>query len=229
MARRYIRVAVSLVLISVALAAVSTAVAAHSVRARRRLEREAATLRDRARLERDGSLRTRAAFLEDLELELLRAERSGEPLSLLVATLDGSDPPAAIGGTAAADGTFVIERAAHRGLRAIDLGYRIAPTEVAFILPLTRARGALIAADRLAGVVRDVGQTELRVGIAEAGPGIERRELFRHAYCALLESGRSGSARVLAFSPEQMRSASAAGLTEVPELEPSDGSTGFPR
>jgi hypothetical protein len=39
-------------------------------------------------------------------------------------------------------------------------------------------------------------------GVAEAGPGIDRRTLFRHAYVALLAADRFGAPSVRVYSPE---------------------------
>ena len=39
-------------------------------------------------------------------------------------------------------------------------------------------------------------------GAAELGPGIDRHQLFRNAYCALLAAGREGRDGPLAYSPE---------------------------
>jgi hypothetical protein len=88
----------------------------------------------------------------------------------------------------------------------------------------TRARGALVAAERVEQAVRASGAGALRAGIAEAGPGIDRHELFRNAYCALLAAGDSGRPRTLAYSPELERRPGAGTFAGLAEVEPIRGS-----
>jgi hypothetical protein len=63
----------------------------------------------------------------------------------------------------------------------------------------------------------------LAAGVAEGGPGIDRRRLFRNAYCALLATGAEGASRVVAFSAELEPSAVHGELERLPEIDTLDG------
>ncbi len=173
-----------------------------------------------SRTEAETELRTRQAFLEDLELELLRVARTGRPACLIVLSANrsqGADQRHRVRELAA-----VVQSA----VRSVDIAYRIAADEFALILPDTRARGGLVAAGRieedlLADGIRD---GSFAAGVAEAGPGIDRRAIFRHAYCAYLAAGRDGASTVLAYSPELERGGGPDDLAGMPEIEPVDGS-----
>jgi diguanylate cyclase (GGDEF)-like protein len=180
----------------------------------RSLGREVASLRDWARVEGATMLRNRRAFVEDVELELSRAGRAGSPASLIVACFDSPEDADAAD---ACGREFA--RAAGAVTRAVDVAYRIGAAEYALILPDTRARGALVAAARLEQAVAEGNAPcVLRLGLAEAGPGVDRHELFRNAYCALLAAGRDGRPTVLAYSPELERSGANADLTSLGEI-----------
>jgi hypothetical protein len=72
------------------------------------------------------------------------------------------------------------------------------------ILPETRAEGSVMAAHRLQHELLrcDPAPARMRAGLAELGPGIDRHELFRHAYCALLAAGRDARPDILAYRHE---------------------------
>jgi GGDEF domain-containing protein len=182
----------------------------------RRLREQLVAVTERVRLDSSTPLRNQAAFGEDVELELLRAERTGHPASLVVIALAPSSAE-----DSDDDRFRLLAREMRATLRTVDVGYRIARDEFAVILPDTRARGALLAVGRLELALRAQypAGPELRAGIAEAGPGLDRHELFRNAYCALLAAGRQGRANVLTYSVELMPSSSpvlsAADATEV--------------
>jgi GGDEF domain-containing protein len=174
--------------------------AAHASRSRRDLEAEVAALRQQARVERLTMLRNGTAFKEDLDLELLRAERTGQPVCLVILSLEPgprTEQPDAAQHQALAD-------AMSSAVRLIDVGYRIGTDEFALILSPARAQGALLAASRVreALLATVAAPGRLTAGIAEAGPGIDRRHLFRNAYVALLAAGRQRRADMLVYSPE---------------------------
>lgn len=169
-------------------------------------------------------LGNRQAFTEDLDLEVARADRTGRPASLVVVSLDpelwreqtGSDAPEAV--------VHVIRTE----LRSVDVAYRIATDEFALLLPDTRALGALVAAGRLEKRFRGVEGPAGRVtvGIAELGPGLDRHQLFRNAYRAMLAAGRDGRSRLLVYSPELEQAGAVAGPVSVGEADTVDGPVG---
>jgi hypothetical protein len=162
------------------------------VLSRRRLEAELSRMRGAVRAEEQPALRTRAAFIEDLELELLRTDRSGKASSLAV-----------LGAECEQCRHDDLVEALQTAVRTVDVAYRLADSEFALILPDTRAVGALIALQRLSdSIAAAPAGCKVRVGIAEFGPGIDRHELFRNAYCALLAADKNGRASLLTYSPE---------------------------
>jgi len=186
---------------------------------RRALEAELVWLRDSARVDATTMLANRRSFIEDLELELRRADRTGNPACLVVLRVEESVSRE----VADACGRQLAD-AMTSAVRASDMRYRIGTTEFALILPDTRARGGLVAARRLEHAVR-VGAASwgLTAGVAETGPDIDRHQLFRNAYSALLSAGRAGRSGVLAYSPELERSGQNVDLEPFDEIAAVDG------
>lgn len=184
------------------------------------LELELADLRARARVEGTTKLGNHQAFAEDLEREILRADRTGRPATLVVLSLQ-SAPLRAWSESGAHETAAEVIRGE---LRGVDVGYRIGTEEFAMILPETRARGALVAAGRIEQRLLAVGVAVagVTVGIAELGPGIDRHQLFRNAYCALLAAGREGRASLLIYSPD-LEQTGAGGSPERASVEAVDG------
>jgi diguanylate cyclase (GGDEF)-like protein len=206
------------VVLSAVLLAVVLFVSVFAVRGRRRrreLELEVAELRKRARVEGLTMLGNGQAFTEALDIEVSRADRTGRPASLLVVSLDSE----LWRGQSAAGAQEALAKLIRSGLRGADVGYRLGTDEFAMILPETRGQGALVAAERIEANLLAAGGEEgtMTVGIAELGPGIDRHQLFRNAYCALLAAGRDGRSRLLLYSPD-LEPASSAGGTENPRL-----------
>ncbi len=181
----------------------------------RGLEAQLRDARRNSRTEEETELRTREAFLEDLELELMRVARTGRPACLVVMSAGRSD------------GLRELAALIRGAVRSVDIAYRIAADEFALILPDTRARGGLVAAGRIEEELIGEGVADggFAAGVAEAGPGLDRRAIFRHAYCAYLAAGRDGASTVLAYSPELERGTGPDELRELPEIEPVDGSS----
>jgi GGDEF domain-containing protein len=199
---------------------VAVALTLHGARRRRELVITVAELRAAARTDEATGLRNRRAFLEDLELELRRADRSGRPASLMVLRVEWG-PQEASG----PDPAGVASEAIRRSVRTVDVGYRIGADEFAVILPETRARGALVAGRRIEGRLLSAGAVAggVAAGIAELGPGVDRRMLFGHAYSALLAAGQDGRSPVLAYSPELAARGAGTrleGLDEIEAIEP---------
>jgi diguanylate cyclase (GGDEF)-like protein len=187
------------------------------LRQRREFELELATLQASARVEVVTMLRNRQAFSEDLELELMRCARTGRPASLVVVSIE--QDPWREHGAQVADAELA--GAIRDAVRTIDLAYRIAVDEIALVLPETRARGALTAASRIVEHVVAAGAPvgSVTAGVAELGPGIDRHQLFRKAYCALLSAGRGGRSSVLAYSPELEQLGATGDLAGLGEIE----------
>jgi GGDEF domain-containing protein len=187
---------------------------------RHRLELELSDLRGRVRTDPDLMLRTREAFSEDLELELLRGDRTGRPACLVVFSLDEETSDSEEADARRRSFASVLRAA----VRVVDVAYRTGIDEFALILPETRARGGLVAAARVKQAYLASAKGTVTAGLAETGPGIDRHRLFRNAYCALLSAGTGDRARLLAYSPELERSESAEQLPGLAEVEPVHGS-----
>jgi GGDEF domain-containing protein len=208
---------VVLTLVLVVLLCLCALVAALAVFDRGRLRRELIAVRRLVRLDPKLVVRTSEAFGEELEIEVLRAERSGRPSTLIVFSLGPAenDP-----GEIRREAFVHVLRAT---VRMIDVAYRTGPDEFALILPDTRARGALVAAAR---VERSAEANGVRVtaGVAETGPGLDRHALFRNAYCALLSAGTEGRPGALAYSPELDHGSVSGRLAGLADIEPTEGS-----
>jgi diguanylate cyclase (GGDEF)-like protein len=164
------------------------------------LQAELARLRLQVRVDGVTMLGDQRAFEEDLDRELMRAERTGQPLCLIVLNVDAEPWTQRTGD----EHRRALAKAMRASVRGVDLGYRIGTDEFALILPDTRARGGLVAARRVVSALRATGalQAWVSAGVAEAGPGIDRRQLFRSAYVALLAVGRGDRERIRVYSPE---------------------------
>jgi diguanylate cyclase (GGDEF)-like protein len=187
--------------------------------ARRRLERELSAAWASSRVEELTMVRNRRAFEEDLQLEVLRGDRTGDPVCLVVISLMPYPDQDAL----ADERRRELAQLMTTSVRAVDLAYRIGVDEFALILPDTRARGGQQAAGRVIDAV-GTAATECRVtaGVAEGGPGIDRQELFRNAYCALLATSREGSPSVLVYSPEVQRTVGGEELERQGEISALD-------
>jgi hypothetical protein len=208
---------VVLTIVLVVLLCLLALVAAVAVFDRERLRRELVAVRRLVRLDPKLVVRTSEAFGEELDIEVLRVERSGRPSSLIVFGIAPGDD----------DRTEMRREAFVHVLRAtvrtIDVTYRTGPDEFALILPDTRARGALIAASR---VERSALANDVRItaGVAETGPGLDRHTLFRNAYCALLSAGVDGRPGALAYSPELDHPSVRGRLAGLADIDPTEGS-----
>ncbi len=196
---------------------VAVIVAAYALRERRRLSRELKQVRSSAQKPAGAPLGKRNAFMEDLDQELRRCDRTGRPASLVIVRLSLGRVREGIGGPVRPDLPAVIAGA----VRSIDVAYRIGAREIALIVPETRARGALLASARLEErlLAAGVPSGTFTAGVAESGPGFDRAQLCREAYCALLVAGVGGRPRILVYSPELERAARARGLRGPGEVE----------
>jgi diguanylate cyclase (GGDEF)-like protein len=165
---------------------------------------ELARLGRQALVDNLTGLRNNRAFEEDLERDLARISRSGEPLALVSLDLDRLKQTNDSHGHQAGDERLrALALAMTKGARSADGCYRVAGDEFALILPNTRAMGGLEVAQHVQQALRRVGAgpTSATAGVAEAGPGVDRDELIRKADLALLEAKRAHRA-ILIYSPE---------------------------
>ena len=124
------------------------AVALHILR--RHIDRLLSQLRDAARTDALTQLLNRRGFEERFELELERARRTGDPLTLLVGDLDRFKELNDRFGHAAGDATLAsVAQALGSSARTIDTVARVGGEEFALLLPATDAEGGLEAAERL--------------------------------------------------------------------------------
>jgi diguanylate cyclase (GGDEF)-like protein/putative nucleotidyltransferase with HDIG domain len=117
---------------------------------RRRMAALRARIADSSRTDPLTGLFNRRAFEELLEMELERAARGGNPLSVIVGDIDGFRAVNECHGHAAGDLALqAVARNALKWKRRIDLAARIGGEEFALLLPETDERGAFIVAERL--------------------------------------------------------------------------------
>jgi diguanylate cyclase (GGDEF)-like protein len=123
-------------------------IAAHAIRTQ--VDGLVHRLQETARTDTLTSMPNRRAFDERLALELGRAARTGEPLSLLMGDIDHFKALNDRFGHAAGDAALAsIGRVLMSECRAIDTPARIGGEEFAVLLPSTEATAALITANRL--------------------------------------------------------------------------------
>jgi diguanylate cyclase (GGDEF)-like protein len=117
---------------------------------RRHIDRLLSQLRDAARTDTLTQLLNRRGFEERFELELERARRTGDPLTLLVGDLDRFKELNDRFGHAAGDATLAnVAQTLDATARTIDTVARVGGEEFALLLPATDAEGGLEAAERL--------------------------------------------------------------------------------
>jgi diguanylate cyclase (GGDEF)-like protein len=203
---------------------VAIAVASYGAWRRRALGRELEKVQSSSLIETQTTLRNRRAFIEDLEREHRRCQRTGRPASLIVF---GLDVERTVGASRRSESAVVLADVIRATVRQVDVGYRIGVHELALILPETRARGALVAAARIEERLRahSAATGTVAAGVAEFGPGLDDRQVFRNAYCALLAAGREGRSQILAYSPELARNRDSTGLEGLSDVAAVEGPT----
>jgi diguanylate cyclase (GGDEF)-like protein len=146
-------------------------VALHILRSH--IDRLLGQLRDAARTDALTQLLNRRGFEERFELELERARRTGNPLTLLVGDLDRFKELNDRFGHAAGDATLVtVGQTLGSSARTIDTVARVGGEEFALLLPATDAEGGLEAAERLRLSVADAAGEDgapltISFGVAE--------------------------------------------------------------
>jgi diguanylate cyclase (GGDEF)-like protein len=152
-------------------------------------------------------LRNRRAFDERLAEEMIRADRSGQPLALIMLDIDHFKLLNDTQGHPAGDRTLqkigqILKSPSL--LRPIDLSYRLGGEEFVVLLPGTSISGAMVVAERLRALVGEtdfpdaseqpLGHLTVSVGVAirEPGSGETAKALIEASDMALYEAKRSG-------------------------------------
>ncbi len=144
-------------------------------------------------------------IIGELDRELQRVKRYGNPLSILIIDIDHFKQVNDTHGHPEGDTVLAtIAETALNSLRAIDMIGRIGGEEFLLILPETDLNGALIYADRLRMMIAAlvIGANDIKVtisgGIATAPVhAVDREPLIRKADEALYEAKRAGRDRIV--------------------------------
>ena len=157
------------------------------------------------------SLANRRSFRESLDTELLRAERFGSGLALIVADLDDFKNVNDRFGHQAGDEVLRSFAEVLQGrIRGIDLAARLGGEEFAILLPETDAVGAEALAENLriavANLVVPIGVEQIQItasfGVAAFPESRGADELMTAADLALYSAKRHGKDRVVTVNPE---------------------------
>lgn len=153
--------------------------------------------------------------------EVLRAQRCGEPLALIMVDVDHFKQVNDRHGHAVGDALLAgVADAIRRTLRRVDIAGRLGGDEFAILLPNTDAASASIAADRLRTAIatgRSAGEIHVRasVGVAMAQripagsePASYFKDLLQEADTALYVAKERGRDRVEFWSAEMAIQAS---------------------
>jgi diguanylate cyclase (GGDEF)-like protein len=168
-----------------------------------------AELKEAARTDPLTGALNRRGFVEQFQVEIDRATRSVEPVSLVVADLDGfkqvNDRLGHMGGDMALERVSSVLR---RSKRSIDVLARLGGEEFAVVLPSANREQGLMVAERLRRKVRDGFEGRpvrltISLGVAsypEDGRTLE--EVLHAADLAMYAAKRSGKDRCRAYEPE---------------------------
>jgi diguanylate cyclase (GGDEF)-like protein len=145
----------------------------------------------------------RRAFNERIEEEAARARRTGEPLSLLMADIDGfKSYNDEFGHQAGDQALYMVAQVLNAGARPYDQVARYGGEEFAVILPMTNLAAAHGIAERLrlavAAAEIPCRRLTLSIGVAGMTAQFDARELIRVADRALYEAKARGRNRVAA-------------------------------
>jgi diguanylate cyclase (GGDEF)-like protein len=156
-------------------------------------------------------LANRRSFRESLDTELLRAERFGNGLALIVADLDDfKDVNDRFGHQAGDEVLRAFAEVLSGRIRGIDQAARLGGEEFAILLPETDAAGAEALAENLRVAVAElavpVGEHEVHItssfGVAAFPESHNADELMTAADLALYSAKRHGKDRVVSVNPE---------------------------
>jgi diguanylate cyclase (GGDEF)-like protein len=153
-------------------------------------------LRHEARTDALTGLLNRRAFREELEDELARSRRTGEPVALAVLDADHFKAVNDRRGHAAGDavlaalGSVLLDAA-----RSTDAVARIGGEEFAAVLGGSTLLGAEEFATRVHAALAAAGDVTVSIGVAEASEGMDAEALLRSADDALYRAKRDGRNR----------------------------------
>ncbi len=161
-------------------------------------------------------LYNRRHLFNQLQLEILRAKRLGDPLSLIVLDVDNFKSYNDRYGHL--EGDRVLRRLAEvikDNIRQIDSTYRYGGEEFAIILPVTKIQDGLPVAERIRSAFEAVeftpevskGKVEhayrtLSIGIAGLDPDYNLEDLVKYADDAMYEAKRKGKNQVFVSNPK---------------------------
>jgi diguanylate cyclase (GGDEF)-like protein len=163
-------------------------------RQRFQLQRGAEVERRLARVDSVTGLANRRAFDEALTVEIARAEREGEPMSVALVDLDGLKRINDRFGHLEGDRMLAeVGRALESSIRGVDRCFRWGGDEFAVLLPATdRSAGAYVLGRAAARVIRECrdenGEAlDISYGVAELEHGGSAEDLLALADLALME------------------------------------------
>lgn len=156
---------------------------------------EVARLRQMALTDNLTSIRNHRAFHEDLRRELLRRERTGDSLSLVMLDMDDlKGINDRLGHQEGDEQLRALAASLMETVRGSDSAYRVGGDEFALILPETSAFAAFRVVQRLqarlSGGTR-ADRPSASAGIAETSGPLTNDELIRRADLALYDAKRS--------------------------------------
>lgn len=164
-----------------------------------------------------------AAFFEQLDIEISRAVRSGEPLSVVLVDVDHFKCFNDTHGHLRGDEALATIGRVLRGIsRSADVVARIGGDEFAVILPATRSAGAKQIADRISALLDHPGGTDVTASVGYAsmdGDHATATDLFRGADAGLYQAKATGR-RHAASAIVPARSLPAAVTEGEPERSP---------
>jgi diguanylate cyclase (GGDEF)-like protein len=166
------------------------------------LGRQADTLLQLSRTDALTGLPNPRAFAEQFEVELARAARYHEPLSLLLVDVDGLKAINDRNGHRAGDLALqAVARALRTGARQTDLAARLGGDEFALLAPSTPRTAAAALGERVRSLVAGQGVAGLTVSVgvvtAEHGRSSASAALRETADGALYEAKHQGRNRVV--------------------------------
>jgi diguanylate cyclase (GGDEF)-like protein len=172
------------------------------------LGRQADRLAELATIDPLTGLANRRVFRERLHMDLARAERYDEPLSVLLLDVDGLKRVNDRSGHQAGDSALLtVADAIRGGLREADLAARLGGDEFVVLAPRTDESAALVLAERLRAQIAQTNgggwgrrRTTISIGVASLHPRTRRpaENLLAAADEAMYRAKRMGGNRVAA-------------------------------
>ena len=146
-------------------------------------------------------LRNQRAFHEDLAREIQRHNRTGRPLTIVIADLNGLRELNDTLGHAAGDARLkTVAAALLRTLRGADAAYRLGGDEFGLLLAGEKAWGGFRFAQRLDAAFAGIptgSRPSVTCGVAEITEPMAASTLTKRAFVALLEAKQSHRAAIV--------------------------------